>query len=84
MSMTGMAVSSSGLRLGRTPCVQDLAAGGIDIGAAGFFDFDDISTPVGELAHGGRAGAVRGEVEDCEVGQGQGGHGVSSVLVSGP
>ena len=53
------------------------AAGGIDIGAAGFFDFDDISTPVGELAHGGRARAVRGKVEYFEAVKRQwaGGHG---------
>ncbi len=49
----------------------DLAAHCVIACAAnGTLDFDDVGAPVGELAHGGWAGAVRCQIEDLEAGQG--------------
>ena len=50
---------------------------------AGFgrlLDLDHLRAPVGELAHGGRAGAMGGEVEDLDVGERKLGHGVYRPL----
>ena len=63
------------------------AAHGVVLAAIGrrgrWLDLDDVGAPVGELAHGRRAGAVRGEIEDGEVGERQGGHGFFLVVAGG-
>ena len=54
--------------------VEAVARAAHGVGAAGFgglLDLDDLGAPVGELAHRRRAGAMRGQVEDQEIVQGQ-------------
>src|SRR5271165_6117526 len=46
------------------------AAGGVDEFAGGF-DLDDLGAPIGKLAHRRRAGAMRGQVDDEKIVQGQ-------------
>jgi hypothetical protein len=52
-----------------------VAAHRIGLAVGGRLDLDDVRAPVGELAHGRRPGAMRREVENGDVGKGQGGHG---------
>ena len=58
------------------------AAGRVDQ-LAGGLDLDHLRTPIGELAHRRRPGAMRSQVDDEEVVEGEHGHwGIFSIRIS--
>jgi hypothetical protein len=52
--------------------VEAVPRAGVAVVFAGLLDLDDLSAHVAQLADGGRAGPRPAEVDDPDVGQGQG------------
>jgi hypothetical protein len=63
--------------------VEAVPAAAHRIGVAAWFgrllDLDHVGAPVGELAHRRRTRAMRGEIEDLDVGERESGHWIAPM-----